>query len=82
MDYFRKYGVKVKIVRIFNTYGPNMAVVEMDGHSRGLLNEPLSGKNIIIYGKGSQTRSFQYIDDTIKGLVAMLNSDEIIGRPN
>lgn len=80
MDYFRKYGVKVKIVRIFNTYGPNMAC----GDGRAIpefINRALSGKNIIIYGKGSQTRSFQYIDDTIKGLVAMLNSDEIIGRP-
>ena len=73
MEYHRLYGVDVKIVRIFNTYGPKMNA--SDGRVvTNFINQALSGEPITIYGDGSQTRSFCYIDDMVRGVVMMMNS--------
>lgn len=81
MDYHRQYGVDVKIVRIFNTYGPRMA--RNDGRVvSNFIVQALEGKELTIYGTGEQTRSFQYIDDLIKGMVLMMEKDGFIGPVN
>ena len=67
-DYFRQYDVDSRIVRIFNTYGPNMSI----GDGRVVSNfivQALSGRDITVYGDGSQTRSFCFVDDLIQGLI-------------
>ena len=64
MDYHRQAGVVVKIIRIFNTYGPRMARNDGRVVSNFIVNA-LQGKDIEIYGDGTQTRSFQYVDDLI-----------------
>ena len=65
MDYHRSHKLNIKIARIFNTYGPNMAL--NDGRVvSNLILQSLNGDNITIYGNGNQTRSFMYIDDLIK----------------
>ena len=82
MDYHRQSEVVVKIVRIFNTYGPRMS--ENDGRvvSNFIVNA-LSGKDIEIYGDGTQTRSFQYVDDLIEGMIRVMNTeDEFTGPVN
>lgn len=80
MDYHRQYGVPVKIIRIFNTYGPNMA--EDDGRVvSNFITQALKGKPITIYGDGSQTRSFQYIDDLIRGIELMMQTDNDFTGP-
>lgn len=80
MDYFREHKLKIKIIRIFNTYGPNMAV--NDGRViSNFINQALKEKDITIYGDGQQTRSFQYIDDLIRGMILMMNSDDIFTGP-
>ncbi len=74
MDYNREHNLNVKIVRIFNTYGPNMS--KNDGRVvSNFITQALNNENITIYGDGSQTRSFQFIDDLIEGLIKMMNSD-------
>ena len=71
MDYSRQNGVRVKIARIFNTYGPRMS--PDDGRVvSNFIVQALRGQDITIYGTGSQTRSFQYIDDLVEGLVRMM----------
>lgn len=82
MDYHRQYKVKIKIIRIFNTYGPNMH--PQDGRVvSNFIVQALQGKDITIYGTGMQTRSFQYIDDLVNGMVKMMNSgNEFIGPVN
>lgn len=85
MAYHREYNVDIKIVRIFNTYGPRMR--KDDGRvipnfiTQALNNEPMT-----IYGKGNQTRSFCYVSDLVDGLVKMMNSKEVgpknLGNPN
>lgn len=73
MDYYRQNHVDVKIVRIFNTYGPRMAV--NDGRVvSNFIVQAIRGEAITVYGDGSQTRSFCYIDDLIEGLVRMMDS--------
>jgi UDP-glucuronate decarboxylase len=73
MDYHRQNHVDVKIVRIFNTYGPRMAV--HDGRVvSNFIVQALKGEDITVYGDGSQTRSFCYVDDLIDGLIRMMNS--------
>ena len=73
MDYNRQLGVAVKIVRIFNTYGTRMAMD--DGRVvSNFITQALQGKDITVYGDGTQTRSFQYIDDLIEGIVRMADS--------
>ena len=82
MDYHRQNGVKIKIVRIFNTYGPRMST--NDGRVvSNFIVQALKGEDITIYGDGSQTRSFQYVDDLIEGMVRMMNTeDSFIGPVN
>lgn len=75
-DYHRQYGVDIRVARIFNTYGPGMQ--ENDGRVvSNFIIQALKGDNITLYGDGSQTRSFCYIDDTINGLQKLMNSDFI-----
>ena len=72
-DYRRNYGINIKVVRIFNTYGPNMH--PKDGRViSNFVCQALSGRDITIYGDGSQTRSFCYVDDLIEVLIRMMNS--------
>lgn len=73
MDYHRQNNVDIKIVRIFNTYGPNMAVNDGRVVSNFII-QALKGEDITIYGDGSQTRAFCYVDDLIEGLIRMMNS--------
>ena len=87
MDYYREHDLRIKIIRIFNTYGPNMAVD--DGRViSNFINQAIRGKDITINGDGSQTRSFQYINDLVNAIVLMMNSKESfigpvnIGNPN
>lgn len=80
MDYHRQYGTKVKIVRIFNTYGPRMAV--NDGRVvSNFIVQALQGKPLTIYGDGSQTRSFMYVNDLIEGLMRMLSTAPLCTGP-
>ncbi len=76
MDYKREHNLDIKIVRIFNTYGPNMT--KNDGRVvSNFILQALKNENLTIYGDGSQTRSFQFVDDLIEGLLKMMNSDFI-----
>lgn len=71
MDYFRQNKVNIKIVRIFNTYGPRMA--ENDGRVvSNFIIQALRGRDITVYGDGSQTRSFCYVDDLIEAMILMM----------
>lgn len=71
MDYHRQKNVCIKIVRIFNTYGPNMSL--NDGRVvSNFIVQALKGEDITIYGDGTQTRSFQYVDDLVEGLMRMM----------
>lgn len=74
MDYRRKKLVNTKIARIFNTYGPRMAINDGRVISNFIL-QALKGENITVYGKGNQTRSFCYVDDLINGLIKIMNSE-------
>ena len=75
MDYYRKFGLGIKIVRIFNTYGPRMAT--NDGRVvSNFIVQALIGRPLAVYGKGNQTRSFQYVDDLITGLTKMMASPQ------
>jgi dTDP-glucose 4,6-dehydratase len=85
MAYHRYHGVDVRIVRIFNTYGPRMR--PNDGRVvSNFLVQALEGKPITIYGEGDQSRSFCYVDDEVRGILALLDGDEVgpvnIGNPN
>lgn len=73
-DFHRQYGVDIKIVRIFNTYGPNMR--EDDGRVvSNFICQALKGDDLTIYGNGSQTRSFCYVDDLVDGMIKMMASN-------
>lgn len=87
MDYYTQNKVKIKICRIFNTYGPRMH--PHDGRVvSNFIMQALKNEDITIYGDGSQTRSFQYIDDLLEGMMRLMNTDESftgpvnIGNPN
>jgi dTDP-glucose 4,6-dehydratase len=85
MAYHRYHGVDVRIIRIFNTYGPRMR--PNDGRVvSNFLVQALEGKPITIYGDGSQTRSFCYVEDEVRGILALLDGDLVgpvnIGNPN
>ncbi|MBL7473341.1 UDP-glucuronic acid decarboxylase family protein [Robertkochia sediminum] len=82
MDYHNSNQVDIKIIRIFNTYGPNMN--PNDGRVvSNFIVQALQGKDITIYGDGMQTRSFQYVDDLVEGTVRMMNtSDDFTGPVN
>jgi len=81
-DYFRQFKTAIRIVRIFNTYGPNMQV--NDGRVvSNFITQALHGNDITIYGNGSQTRSFCYISDLLNGLYLMMNNEkDFIGPVN
>jgi dTDP-glucose 4,6-dehydratase len=71
--YARSYNLKTKIIRIFNTYGPNMQL--NDGRVvTNLIVQALNNEDLTIYGDGTQTRSFSYVSDTVAGIIAMMNS--------
>jgi UDP-glucuronate decarboxylase len=83
-DHHREAGVDIRIVRIFNTYGPRMAI--NDGRVvSNFIVQALRGEDITVYGEGEQTRSFCYVDDLIDGFIKLMNSDQIgpinIGNP-
>lgn len=82
MDYHRQYGTRIKMVRIFNTYGPNMN--PEDGRVvSNFIVQALNNEDITIYGTGEQTRSFCYVDDLIEGFCRMMSSaDDITGPVN
>lgn len=80
MDFYREYGVEVKIIRIFNTYGPRMACDDGRVVSNFIL-QALRGKDLTVYGNGMQTRSFQYIDDLIRGIESMMSSRNTFTGP-
>ncbi|PKO99489.1 MAG: NAD-dependent dehydratase [Bacteroidetes bacterium HGW-Bacteroidetes-8] len=82
MDYHRQNGVKIKIIRIFNTYGPNMH--PNDGRVvSNFIVQALNNRDITLYGDGSQTRSFQYVDDLVEGMTRLMATDDsVIGPVN
>lgn len=80
MDYYRQNKVKVKIIRIFNTYGPKMD--PDDGRVvSNFITQALKGEEITIYGDGTQTRSFQYVDDLIEGMLRMMTTEDDFTGP-
>ncbi|TKJ17521.1 NAD-dependent dehydratase [Candidatus Woesearchaeota archaeon B3_Woes] len=81
MDYHRENKVDIRIVRIFNTYGPNMAINDGRVISNFII-QALKNKPITIYGNGSQTRSFCYVTDLIEGMYKMMNQKDFIGPVN
>ena len=81
MDYHRQNKVDIRIVRIFNTFGPKMAPNDGRVVSNFIL-QALKGEDITVFGKGDQTRSFCYIDDLIDGLIRMMEIDNFIGPVN
>jgi UDP-glucuronate decarboxylase len=79
-DYYRQHGLEIKVARIFNTYGPRMH--PNDGRVvSNFIVQALSGKPITIYGDGSQTRSFCYVDDLIDGLIRLMESPKDVTGP-
>jgi UDP-glucuronate decarboxylase len=81
MDYHRQNKVDIRIVRLFNTYGPRMAI--NDGRVvSNFCVAALKGENLEVYGDGKQTRSFAYVDDIIEALVRMMDNDDFIGPVN
>ncbi|MCF8381286.1 MAG: SDR family oxidoreductase [Bacteroidales bacterium] len=82
MDYHRQNKVKIKILRIFNTYGPRMQLNDGRVVSNFII-QALQNKDITIYGDGSQTRSFQYVDDLVSGMIKFMNTgDDVVGPAN
>ena len=82
MDYNREHKLKIKIIRIFNTFGPNMAANDGRVISNFIL-QALNKKDLTINGDGTQTRSFQYIDDLIAAMIKMMDtSDDFLGPIN
>ena len=79
-DYRRQHGTKIKVARIFNTYGPKM--LPDDGRVvSNFIMQALQGQDITIYGDGSQSRSFCYVDDLVEGLIRLMNSREQLTGP-
>jgi UDP-glucuronate decarboxylase len=79
-DYHRQHGLKIKVARIFNTYGPRMH--HADGRVvSNFIVQALRGDPITIYGDGSQTRSFCYVDDLVEGLIRLMESDDTVTGP-
>ncbi len=80
-DYHRQNGVDIRVVRIFNTYGPRM--LADDGRVvSNFIVQALKGENLTMYGDGSQTRSFCYVDDLIEGFVRLMNQEKTVGPMN
>lgn len=85
LNYKKQHGLDVKIIRIFNTFGPNMD--ENDGRAvSNFITQALRNEDLTVYGDGTHTRSFQYVDDLVEGLIKMMNSDFTgpvnMGNPN
>ncbi len=81
MDYHRQNNVDIRIIRIFNTYGPRMA--ENDGRVvSNFIVQALKGEDITVYGNGNQTRSFCYVSDLVDGMIKMMNKEDFIGPVN
>ena len=80
MDYHRQNKLKIKIIRIFNTYGPNMTVHDGRVVSNFII-QALRNENITVYGDGRQTRSFQYVDDLVEGMVRMMATEDSFTGP-
>lgn len=81
MDYYRQFKTDIKIIRIFNTYGPNM--LPNDGRVvSNFIVQALKSEDITIYGDGSQTRSFCYVDDLVNGMIKMMNTPNFTGPVN
>jgi len=80
-DYHRQYNVDIRVVRIFNTFGPNMHINDGRVVSNFII-QALKDEDITIFGDGSQTRSFCYVDDLVDGLIKMMNNQELIGPVN
>jgi UDP-glucuronate decarboxylase len=79
-DYWRQYNLPIKVIRIFNTYGPRMD--KNDGRVvSNFITQALRGENITIYGDGSQSRSFCYVDDLVRGIVSMMDTPEHVVGP-
>jgi len=79
-DYNRQHNIEIKVVRIFNTYGPNMHL--SDGRVvSNFIVQALKGEDITIYGNGQQTRSFCYVDDLVEGMIKMMNSPKELTGP-
>ena len=79
-DYHRKHQIRIKVIRIFNTYGPRMD--KNDGRVvSNFIVQALTGQAITIYGDGMQTRSFQYVDDLIEGMIRMMQTDDDVTGP-
>ena len=80
-DYYRQNQVDIRVVRIFNTYGPRM--LADDGRVvSNFIVQALQGQDITVYGEGQQTRSFCYVDDLIDGFVLLMNQDQVVGPMN
>ena len=80
-DYHRQHGLDIRVVRIFNTYGPRMTA--NDGRVvSNFIMQALRGEDITVYGDGTQTRSFCYVDDLIDGIVKMMNVENFTGPVN
>ena len=81
MNYHVSHGVEVRLIRIFNTYGPRMD--PNDGRVvSNFINQALRGQDITVYGDGGQTRSFCYVDDLIEGMIKLMDQDETTGPMN
>lgn len=80
-DYYRQHDIDIRIARIFNTYGPRMALDDGRVVSNFIL-QAIKNEPITIYGDGSQTRSFCYVDDLVEGLIKLMNTDNITGPVN
>ena len=81
MDYHRQHNVDIRIIRIFNTYGPRMA--QNDGRVvSNFIVQALKNEDITIYGDGSQTRSFCYVDDLVRGMITLMNTENFMGPVN
>lgn len=80
-DYYRAHQVDIRLARIFNTYGPNMH--PYDGRVvSNFIMQALHGEDLTIYGDGSQTRSFSFVDDTVEALLRLMNQEETVGPIN
>lgn len=80
LDYVRRYDVDVKVIRIFNTYGPNMH--PQDGRVvSNFIVQALTGEDITVYGEGRQTRSFCYVDDLVTGMILMMQTEKGFSGP-
>lgn len=80
-DYHRQYNTDIKVIRIFNCYGPHMAINDGRVVSNFII-QALNNQPITMYGNGSQTRSFQYVDDLVRGMILMMDSKNFTGPVN